>query len=138
MGVTFSSSVRLDYIENIDIGDGSSIGQGVRLQASNGAKIRIGNRCKIAQRVLILTATHDPNVLPIGKVGLNKPVIIGDDVWIGAGAILLPGITVGDRVVIGAGSIVTKDCVDDTLYCGNPAMKIRNLQVSRESTNAQV
>lgn len=55
----------------------------------------------------------------------TAPVVIGNNVWIGGGAILLPGITIGDNVVIGAGSVVTKDIPDNTVAYGDPCRVIR-------------
>ena len=55
----------------------------------------------------------------------TAPVIIGNSVWIGGGAIICPGVTIGDRCVIGAGSVVTKDIPDDSVAVGNPARLIR-------------
>ena len=55
----------------------------------------------------------------------TAPVIIGNNVWIGGGAIILPGVTIGDNVVIGAGSIVTKDIPDNVIAAGNPYRVIR-------------
>lgn len=56
---------------------------------------------------------------------MTAPVVIGDNVWIGGGAIILPGITIGDNVVIGAGSIVTKDIPSDVIAYGNPCKIMR-------------
>ena len=55
----------------------------------------------------------------------TAPVIMGNNVWIGGGAIILPGVTIGDNVVIGAGSIVTKDIPDNVIAAGNPCRVIR-------------
>ncbi|WP_216086794.1 DapH/DapD/GlmU-related protein [Ferrimonas balearica] len=55
-----------------------------------------------------------------------RPVTLGDDVWVGGGAILCPGVTVGDRAVIAAGAVVTKDVPADTVVAGNPARVIRS------------
>ena len=56
-----------------------------------------------------------------------KPVVIGDDVWIGTGAVILKGVTIGDRAVIAARSVVTADVPCDVIVAGNPAKLIRNL-----------
>ena len=59
---------------------------------------------------------------------LAKPVVIGNDCWIGGGAIILPGVTIGDDVVIGAGSVVTHDIPDHVVAFGNPCRVVRNNQ----------
>ena len=64
----------------------------------------------------------------IREYNQTAPVVIGDNVWIGGGAIILPGVTIGNNVVIGAGSIVTKDIPDDVVACGNPCRVIRKTQ----------
>ena len=81
--------------------------------------IRIGNNVTLAPRVHILA--HDAstlNLMGYSKVGL---VIIGDNVFIGAGSIILPNVRIGNNVIIGAGSVVTKDIPDNTVAVGNPA-----------------
>lgn len=76
--------------------------------------------------VHIYTATHplDPIERSSGRE-FAKPVVIGDDVWIGGGAMIMPGVTIGSRVVIASGAVVTKDIPDDMVVGGNPARTIR-------------
>lgn len=84
--------------------------------------ISIGNNVTLAPRVHILA--HDASTKNfIGYTRIAK-VIIGSNVFVGAGTIILPGVTIGDNVIIGAGSIVTKDVESDTIVAGNPAKKI--------------
>lgn len=85
------------------------------------ADIFIGNHVMIAPNVTIATASHplDPN-LRRQDVQFNKPVHIGDNVWIGAGAVILQGVTIGENTTIGAGSIVTKSIPANVLAFGNP------------------
>ena len=67
----------------------------------------------------------------VGCVFLDcAPISIGDDVWIGGGAIVLPGVTIGDRAVVGAGSVVTRDIAADAIVAGNPARAVRDLEVT--------
>ena len=88
--------------------------------------IRIGDGTQIGPAVQIYTADHprDPEVRRSGEE-YGKPVTIGANVWIGGGAILLPGITVGDDAVIGAGSVVTRDVAAGATGVGNPARPVR-------------
>jgi maltose O-acetyltransferase len=86
------------------------------------APIEIGDDVQIAPAVQLLTATHplDPAVRRSGLEG-GKPIRLGDNVWIGGGAIVLPGVTVGHDAVIGAGSVVTRDVPAGVVVVGNPA-----------------
>ena len=84
--------------------------------------VRIGNDCQIAPSVQIYTADHpmDPEVRRTGLES-GRPVTIGNNVWIGGGAIILPGVTIGDNAVVGAGSVVTRDVPAGATVVGNPA-----------------
>lgn len=91
-------------------------------------KVRIGNRTMIGPAVQIYTATHPMDARERAEgVEFGKPVSIGDDVWIGGGAIICPGVTIGDRAVIGAGSVVTRDIPADVFAAGNPARVLKKL-----------
>lgn len=91
--------------------------------------VTIGNRVMLAPNVQIYTATH-PLIAKERNSGKEfaKPITIGDDVWIGGGAIICPGVTIGDRAVIGAGAVVTKDIPNDVLVGGNPAKVIKHIE----------
>lgn len=91
-------------------------------------QVTIGDRTLIGPNVQLYTATHplDHRQRADG-LEFAKPISIGDDVWIGGGAIICPGVSVGDRSVIGAGSVVTKDIPADVLAAGNPCKVIRVL-----------
>lgn len=91
-------------------------------------EVRIGDNCMMAPEAMICTAFH--TVDPKGRrdhKGMASPVHIGDNVWIGAKALILPGVSVGNNVVIGAGSVVTKDVPDDVVVAGNPAVIIKSV-----------
>lgn len=92
------------------------------------ASVTIGHRTLFGPNVQIYTATHPLNYQE-RAAGLEyaKPIVIGDDVWIGGGAIICPGVTIGSRSIIGAGSVVTKNIPDDVLAAGNPCKVIRTL-----------
>ena len=78
--------------------------------------------------VTVATAGH-PNEPGLREKGyqFNMPVRIGKNCWIGAGAVILPGVTIGDNVVIGAGSVVTKDIPDNVVAVGNPCRVLREV-----------
>ncbi len=90
--------------------------------------IYVGDYTMIGPNVTIATAGH-PILPELRERGLqyNMPVHIGKNCWIGAGVILVPGITVGDNVVIGAGSVVTKDLPSDVVAVGNPCRILREI-----------
>lgn len=90
--------------------------------------IYVGNRVQMGPNVTIATAGHptDPEYRRAG-LQFNMDVHIGDNVWIGAGAVLLPGVTVGENAVVGAGSVVTRDIPAGVLAAGNPCRVIREL-----------
>ena len=86
------------------------------------APIDIGDDVQVAPCVQLLTATHplDPEVRRSGLES-GRPIRIGNNVWIGGGAIVLPGVTIGDDAVIGAGSVVTRNVPAGAVVVGNPA-----------------
>jgi len=95
------------------------------------APVTIGDHVLLGPAVQIYTATH-PLDAAERRSGIEgaKPIVIGNDVWIGGGAIVMPGVTIGDRAVIGAGSVVTKDVPADTIVAGNPARVIRKIEAA--------
>ncbi|RHR26230.1 sugar O-acetyltransferase [Clostridium sp. AF19-22AC] len=124
----------VDYGNNIYFGNNCEVNMNCTFLDDN--IIRIGDNALIAPNVQIYTAFHPTNALDRfgepredGSFEFCKtqtaPVTIGNNVWIGGGAIIMPGITIGDNVVIGAGSIVTKDIPDNTIAYGNPCRVVR-------------
>src|SRR5690348_16587294 len=89
--------------------------------------VRIGSCTLFGPAVQIYTAMHplDAKLRRLQEFG--KPVEIGSDVWVGGGAIILPGVRIGDRAVIGAGSIVTRDIPADVFAAGNPCRTVREI-----------
>lgn len=91
-------------------------------------QVKIGSRTLFGPNVQIYAATHPiEHQMRAGGLELAKPVTIGDDVWVGGGAIICPGVTIGDRTVIGAGSVVVKDMPSGVFAAGNPCRVVRNL-----------
>ena len=109
-----------------DYGYNISLGKGVFLNFNciilDVVKVTIGDRTQIGPGVQILTADH-PRDAAQRRAGLEfgRPVTIGADVWIGGGAIVLPGVTIGDGVIVGAGAVVTRDVPAGATVVGNPA-----------------
>lgn len=91
-------------------------------------QVEIGSRTLFGPNVQIYTATH-PMDYKERASGLEyaKPVIIGEDVWIGGSVVICPGVIIGDRTVIGAGSVVTKEIPSDVFAAGNPCRVIRKI-----------
>jgi maltose O-acetyltransferase len=109
-----------------DYGGNIVIGRGVFLNFNcvilDVVSVRIGAGTQIGPAVQIYTADHprDPADRRAGKE-FGRPVTIGENVWIGGGAIILPGVTIGDDAIIGAGSVVTRDVPPGAIARGNPA-----------------
>ncbi len=93
--------------------------------------VTIGNNVFFAPAVQLYTATHPLDAVLRRTKENAISISIGDDCWIGGGAIICPGVRIGNRCVIGAGSVVTKDIPDDSLAVGNPAKLIRKLNTSQ-------
>lgn len=118
--------LRVDYGTQIHIGPGTFVNYG--LTALDVVEIRIGANCQLANDIQLLTPIHplDPQPRREGWEA-GEPITIGDNVWIGGGAIVLPGVTIGDDAIVGAGAVVTKDVPARTVVAGNPARVIREL-----------
>lgn len=92
------------------------------------ATVTIGDDVQIGPDVQLLTATHPLEAGPRrDKWEAAEPIVIGDNVWLGGGVIVCPGVTIGPDTVVGAGSVVTKDLPAGVLAVGNPARVIREL-----------
>ena len=89
------------------------------------APIEIGDNVLFGPAVHLYTATHPlDSAKRRSGLELAKPISVGDDAWLGGGAIVLPGVTIGARAVVGAGSVVTRDIPADERVAGNPARPI--------------
>ena len=89
--------------------------------------VHIGDYTLFGPAVQIYTPMHPFNAALRRKEEFGKPVEIGSDVWVGGGAIILPGVRIGSRAVIGAGSVVTRDIPDGVFAAGNPCRVIREI-----------
>ena len=116
-GATFS--------RRLSIGDNSGLGVNCQVQGT----VTIGNNVMMGPDVLIYTTNHEfrNKDIPMQQQGYQpeRPVNIGNDVWIGARVIILPGVTIGDGCVIGAGAVVTKDVPGYSVCAGNPAKVVK-------------
>lgn len=112
----------------LEIGDRTFINAGVGIAARQ--RITIGADVKIGPRTSILDSTYhqlDAN----DKPGQSRPIVIGNNVWIGTRCTILPGVTIGDNSVVAAGSVVNKDVPRNTLVAGTPARVIRELEIPK-------
>lgn len=121
-------NIRLDYGYNIHVGE--NFYANFDCTMLDVCEIRFGDNCMLGPNVQIYTATH-----PLHPVERNagkeyaKPITFGNNVWIGGGAIINPGITVGHNAVIASGAVVTKDVPDNVVVGGNPAKVIKNIDI---------
>ncbi len=108
---------------------GSHIYANFNLTCVDDTHIYVGDRTMFGPNVTIATAGHPvwPGLREKGYQ-YNMPVHIGRNCWIGAGAVILPGVTIGDNVVVGAGSVVTKDLPPDVVAVGNPCKVLRPVE----------
>lgn len=115
-----------DYGYNIEVGENFYANYGCIILDIN--KVKIGDNVLLAPNVQIYTATHPVN--PAERITgkeYAKPIVIGNNVWIGGGTIICPGVKIGDNTTIGAGSIVTKNIPDNVIGAGNPCRVIKNI-----------
>jgi maltose O-acetyltransferase len=124
--VVIKPTFRCDYGYNISVGAGTFVNYDcVMLDV---VPIRIGSACQLATCVQLLAATHpiDPEARRLGWE-YGTPITIGDNVWLGGGVIVCPGVTIGDDTVIGAGAVVTRDLPAGVVAVGNPARVQREI-----------
>ncbi len=112
--------------KNVHFGD--SVYANFNLTIVDDGEVYIGNKVMFGPNVCIATANHPINAeLRDRMLQYNKEVRIGDNTWIGAGVIIVPGITIGSNTIIGAGSVVTKDIPDNVVAVGNPCRVLREV-----------
>jgi maltose O-acetyltransferase len=125
LNVDIHPSVEIRAPENVSIGDNTNINHGSELYAGGG--ITIGSGTMVAYEVFIMSDSRTflgETPLKEQKERIKKPVEIGNDVWIGARAIILPGVKIGNHAIVAAGSVVTKNVEEWQIVGGNPAKSI--------------
>lgn len=122
--VTVFPPLTSDFGRNLRLGARVFINSGCRFQDQGG--ITIGDDCLLGHNVVLATLNHDLD--PARRGDLHPaPIHIGDRVWIGANATVLPGVSIGDDAVVGAASVVTKDVPAGTVVVGSPARVVREV-----------
>ncbi|MEG1845930.1 MAG: sugar O-acetyltransferase [Oscillospiraceae bacterium] len=107
---------------------GNNVYANFNLTLVDDTHIYVGDNVMFAPNVIVATAAHPIEPELRRKIAqFNIPVHIGNNVWIGAGAIILPGVNIGDNSVIGAGSVVTKDVPENVVAVGNPCKVLRKI-----------
>ena len=135
-GVFFDRGVYIKFPWLVSIGRGTSVNRGVEFYPDfqGGSRVVIGEHCYIAPNARFHAAGHDLDDM---TMHVGSDIVVEDGAWIGAGCILLPGVTVGRNAVVGAGSVVTKDVPADAVAAGNPATVIRPRDVSSVADGSQ-
>jgi maltose O-acetyltransferase len=114
-----------DYGANIELGE--RVFFNFNCVVLDVCPVRIGSFTLFGPAVQILTPMHPFDAELRRRQEFGKPITIGSDVWVGGGALILPGVTIGARAVIGAGSVVTRDVPEDVFAAGNPCRVVREI-----------
>ena len=126
--VYMEPNIRFDYGYNTHVGE--NFFANFDCTILDVCEVRFGDNCMLAPGVQIYTATH-----PLHPADRNsgreyaKPIMFGNNVWIGGSAVINPGVTIGDNVVIASGAVVTKDVPDNVVVGGNPAKIIKQIEL---------
>ncbi len=129
--------IRKKYLKELHVfmGNGTFSNLGLKTDATEDAPVIIGNNVSIAHNVTFITESNPNNAKELIGIDIVKErfvkkgkIVVEDDVWIGGGVIILPGVTIGKCSVVGAGAVVLKDIEPYTVYAGVPAKKIRDLK----------
>lgn len=124
-----SAGLFLGSKKGLTIGAGSFVNYGCFMDLC--APVFIGERAAIGYQVMLVTCSHE-----LGSSGsragknFSAPITIGEGVWIGARAVVMPGVSISRGTVIGAGAVVTRDCEPNAIYAGVPARKVRDSEDS--------
>jgi maltose O-acetyltransferase len=132
-GSRIYSTVRIYRGSRVRLGSRVVLNDMVHIWGAGG--LTVGDDTLVASHVAITTQTHDVDALSHGllyrETSVARPINIGRNVWIGTGAIILPGITIGDGAIVAAGSVITRDVAEGTLVAGVPAKFVRRLANSQ-------
>lgn len=128
--------MKISYPSMISFGDGGVLNPYTYLDGKGG--IEFGDNVIVSYGVKIVTGSLkiDPN----GKIShrhIRKKVVIGNNVWIGTDAVILPGVTIGDNTIVGAASVVTKDLEGGHIYVGTPPRIVRDIVTSGGKADAE-
>ena len=124
--VIIEGGFHCDYGDKISLADRVFIN--INCTILDGGKVTIGEDCLIGPNVQLLSVSHDTDPrLRLEKHNYADNITIGNNVWLGAGVIVLAGVSIGDNSVIGAGSVVVKSVPSNSMYVGNPARKVKAL-----------
>lgn len=124
-GLVLHGDCHIKHPSGIFIGKNAGINDGAYLNGLGG--ITLGDDVTVSANAMIISTGLDPASIKAGKAHVSRPVVIGNFVQIGAGATILPGVTIGDNTLIGAGAVVTKDIVGNCIVAGNPARILREI-----------
>ncbi|MCE7082277.1 sugar O-acetyltransferase [Streptomyces sp. ST2-7A] len=125
-GAEIRPPLRVDHGRYVTVGRGTFVNFGAVFP--DVAPITIGEDAQIGPNVQLLTSTHPLDAeRRRAKWEAARPITIGDNVWLGGGVIVCPGVTIGENTVVGAGAVVTRDLPANVLAVGNPARVIREL-----------
>jgi putative colanic acid biosynthesis acetyltransferase WcaF len=124
-GVVLKPAINVKYPWNLEIGDHSWIGEAVWLDSL--APITIGSNVCVSQGVFLCTGNHDWGDPSFGLI--IQPIKIEDGAWVGARAMILPGVTVGFHSIVSAGAVISKNTDPYLIYSGNPAVAVSHREL---------
>ena len=130
-GTIIYPSVVIHSPEKVVVGRNVSLVEFVHIWGGGG--VTIADDVMVASHVVITSQTHD-KMSDTRRTNVCAPVMIGRNVWIGAGAIILPGVTVGENAVIAAGAVVTKDVDPNVIVAGVPAQRLEQVPIPAGNT----
>ena len=124
-GISVEHNFKCDLGYNIHVGE--NFYAGFNCTILDMAEVKIGDNCLIAPNVGIYTSGHSLSPNNRNKSGYAIPITIGNNVWIGGHSVIIGGIKIGDNSIIAAGSVVIKDVPKNTVFAGNPAKKLKDI-----------